>query len=147
MKVNWDEVPESGGFEPLPPGTYRGEIKNVDERTTRAGDPMWHLDIKVLQGEHRGRHVFDNLFFSKSGLRRVKNVGKQLGLPVEGTSELRPSDLVGLRVRVIVELEEYEGRQRNAVTYNGYQLADESEAPHQGKQSDSGASDAEVVPF
>ena len=69
---------------------------------------MWKLRFEVLDGEYRGRYIFDNMVFSDAALKRVKLICSRLGLDVSGEVELTPEVIMGRKCWVTVETEEYE---------------------------------------
>ena len=60
MKVNFDFT-NVDSFETIPQGKYTCYLFDVDEKTTRKGDPMYVLILKIAEGEHKGRQLFYNL--------------------------------------------------------------------------------------
>jgi len=62
---------------------------------TNKGDDLWKLTFDVLDTEHAGRKVFDNLNFSQGGLKRVKIIFMRVGYGDDYEGELDPDDLDG----------------------------------------------------
>lgn len=122
FRVNFDGVDDSGdqNYPVIRAGVYRFQVVDGDEVSTKKGDPMWKLRLEVDLGEHLGHVVWDNLVGRGPGLSRVKMLYKQLGLPCEGDQELAVSDVVGLSVWAEIDIDEYEGKRRNVVTFAGY---------------------------
>ena len=55
-------VEPNAPLEPLPPGDYEVQILQSEMRVTKAGTgQMLWLDMEVLQGPLKGRHVYDQL--------------------------------------------------------------------------------------
>lgn len=51
-------------YETLPAGKYVVSISKSDVKTTKAGDGQYlSLEMDVLEGEHKGRKVWDNINF------------------------------------------------------------------------------------
>lgn len=51
-----------GSFEAIPPGKYLAQIVRTEMKATNAGDGhYWALRWEILDGEHKGRLLFDNL--------------------------------------------------------------------------------------
>ena len=55
-------VEPNAPLEALPAGEYRVQILQSEMRVTKAGTgQMLWLDLEVLEGEHKGRHLYDQL--------------------------------------------------------------------------------------
>lgn len=140
-RIDFSTVEDAKDFTPLPEGEYLCRVDNVKEALTGAGDEMWKLRMAVVEGEHKGRYIFDNLVFSEKALKRAKFVCRCLGIDVSGEVDLTPDMIVGKQANVRVELEEYqddEGREkkRNRVPFAGYEKPDdETEEPTGGSSS------------
>jgi hypothetical protein len=86
---------------------------------------MWKLAFEVVEGDHMGRLIFDNLVFKTAGFQRVKSLCRVLGLDVSGQLDLRPDSIRGGSCYVTVDIEEYEDRhgdtqKRNKVAFDGF---------------------------
>lgn len=56
------QVEPAGSFEPLPAGKYVALIADSEHKTTKAGTGEYvELKLEVIDGEHKGRLVFDRL--------------------------------------------------------------------------------------
>ena len=59
--INFNEIADAN-FAPLPAGTYKAVITEAIEKQTKAGTGSYlSLTIEVIDGEHKGKKVFDNL--------------------------------------------------------------------------------------
>ena len=131
-KVNMHAVEDAQDFTPIPDGEYLAQLVEVDEnKTTRDGDPMWSVRWQVLEGEHAGRYVFDNLVFSAKALKRVKLVFSRLGLDVAKDQEVdwTPDMIIGKQARITVVTEEYEDqsgqkKKRSSIPYAGFEAVE-----------------------
>jgi hypothetical protein len=130
MKLDFSTVEDAESFVSIPEGTYSVRIAEVRENATRDGSPRWSLRLEVAEGEYAGRTAaWDSLVFSERGLPRVKQVLGLLGFDVSGAVELQPPDLIDLRARAQLQIEEYEDRltgkrqRRLRVPYSGYESA------------------------
>lgn len=128
INLDWNSVSDDDGTL-LPEGKYLVRVIGVREKTTRSGDVMWQLTLSVQDGEHEGAHLWDNVIFSQKALRRAKLIFSSLGFITEGEQELTPDMLKGRRCIVSVLVEEYEGRERNAVAFWGYESVPEEDVP------------------
>lgn len=125
-KIDFSTIEDAKSFTPVPEGSYHCEVAAVEQTTTNRGDEMWKLKLKVLEGEHEGRHLFDNLVFSPAALKRVKFVCTRLGLDTSGELDLTPAMLRGRTALVTVQIEQYvddEGRERsrNKIPFDAYE--------------------------
>jgi hypothetical protein len=149
-KVNWNDIPDSDDFSPLEPGRYLMEITKVDdEKTTNDGDEKWLLTLECVEGDRKGRKVWDSLIFSEGGLKRMKLIFSRLGMKIDGEVEFFPKDLIGKRALIDVEIQE-DNPKFNTVPYAGWNKVDGS-APaskaKSGKASPPPEEDDEELPF
>ncbi len=49
-------------FEPIPAGEYLLSANKIEERATRAGEPMYSVQFVVVDGAHVDRRIFTNFF-------------------------------------------------------------------------------------
>lgn len=69
---------EPNSFEVLPAGTYKVAIAKSEFKPTKSGDGEYlNLQLKVLEGEHKGRVLFDIL--------NLKNKSKDASIIAQGT--------------------------------------------------------------
>ena len=143
-RVDFARIQGRRSFTPLPEGTYPCRLVDVDESTTRSGDPMWKLTWRVLDGEYRGRRIFDTISFSERALKRTQHVLFVLGLDVGGKVDLVPEMILGRDCLVAVAIEDFVDatggtRSHNKVPFTGYRAlpstADDEEAPGTGEPS------------
>ena len=126
VTVNFDDVEDEKDFTPLPAGKYSVVVEDVTEKTTKAGNDMWSLKLKVTHGEFEGRFLFDNLvFLSGPGMQKVKMVFKRCGLPHEGTIDCWPDKLIGQKFYVGATIGEYNGKPTNDIGFNYYDTSEE----------------------
>ena len=127
-KINFDEIPDHGnGFRLAPEGQYLARVKNVEEKNTRNGDLMWSILLEIAKGDFSGTWVYDNLVFSHKALSRVKMVCKALGLETKGEVDLRKEAFIGRSCLIDVGIKEFNGKERNNVSFDGYHSADKPE--------------------
>jgi hypothetical protein len=136
-KIDFSTIEDAKTFTPVPEGTYLAEVNSVEQTTTGKGNEMWKLKLKILEGEHAGRHLFDNLVFASAAMKRIKLVCSRLGLDTSGELDLTPAMLRGRAALVTVQIEEYvdddgKERRRNRIPFDGYEAvgnASEEDAP------------------
>jgi len=146
-KIDFSKVEDVQDYTPLADGKYLCKLSEVEEAETQYGDEMFKLRFEVVQGEHTGRIIFDNMVFSEAAMKRVKLICSRLGLDVSGEIDVKPSMLEGRKCYVSVITEEYEDsegktKKRNVIPFAGYERA-EGEA---GKKDDAENSESDM-PF
>lgn len=101
-------------FEPLPSGQYYAKIVNPDDfylTESQSGKPMIKVAWTVMEGEHEGRKVFDNVVLSIDW--KVKQYCQAAG--IESGSALDTDDFIGMEGLVQVTQQEYNGETRNNI--------------------------------
>lgn len=105
---NWNEVSES--MPPVPPGVYLATISKfeVAENAKKTGTNL-RFQYKITdEGPAKGRVLFGYIQFQpeldERGLRELMN---RAGLKLADGQALRPADLIGSTVKLIVETEMY----------------------------------------
>lgn len=74
------KVAERKGFTPLPAGDYTCCISASEEKATAAGTGQYlKLTIEVLDGEHKGRLLFENLNLQNPSAKAVEIATETLG--------------------------------------------------------------------
>ena len=96
----------AGSGAPLPPGTYDAEIMSAEDTMSRANKPMLKLVLRVAGRSTLYYYVPEHVGF------RVDNLLDALGLDDLDTGAL---DLAGVKLRVEVEREHYQGEERAKV--------------------------------
>jgi hypothetical protein len=121
----------------VPEGVYEVRIAEARESRGRDGREHWGLRLEVLSGDWAGKTAaWDWLVWSERGVPRIKRIFRALGIDVGGTVSIHTHELIGLKARVMVGVEEREdpltGRStlRNRVPYDGYApLEEEADTP------------------
>lgn len=153
-KLNFDKIDDMESYSPVPAGQYLCRVKEIidendsgDKIETKSGDEMWKLRFSIVEGEFKGRNLWDNLVFSANALKRVKFICSRMGIPVSGNVDLTPKMLTGKVCLVTVNVEDYindqdQTKTRNVIPYDGYERADES-AVESAKNSTSSGDDSQ----
>lgn len=77
----WDQTEAAAGFDPLPSGVYRVIVDSGELTTSRSnGTPGLKLRLVVLDGEHRGRRLFHDVWLTADSMSRAKYELGQLGI-------------------------------------------------------------------
>jgi len=127
--INWDIIEDVNEFSPIPAGDYPFKVVDVKVKSTKAGDPMWNLELELIDNQYSGRKVWDNITFNLDGLKRVKLVCSRLGLKTEGKIDLKPEMLIGQKGVVTLVKTSYidpEGHEKpkNEIPFAGYKSLD-----------------------
>lgn len=117
---------KSASMEALPIGEYNVEVTKCDAVTSGNGKPMLKCTMKVIDGPHQNRGVFNNFVLSLENatalsifLRQMKSFGldenffAQLG--TAGTLDPVAGALVGRRARLKLGHRVWQGENRNEV--------------------------------
>lgn len=124
------KVAPTADMTPLPEGAYKVRIENDSVKPTRAGDgEMLAFVYEVLEGEYKGRKIFDNLCIKHPNVMTVSIARANLSAICHAVGVLRPTDTVQLHnipfmVRVVLQRQEETGKTFNTVkAYNKVQSA------------------------
>lgn len=108
----------AGTSEPLPSGKYTAVISKSEMVDTRAGDVQLKLTFQIVDGPHKGRNVWDRLFWvnnekGKAGKDEAVRISKgKLSSICHAIGVMRPSDsseLHGKPLTIIVGEEPRKG--------------------------------------
>ena len=145
---DWEST-EGGKYPPLPEGWYPVRISKATVKTVQGKEGPWDklaLTMEVLEGDHKGRLIFDDVFLGDNpkSRRRRALIWRRLGLVQKGArkASITEEDLVGRECAVEVKIADYEKNGKkvftNKVTWPGYkpleelgaeESLDESECP------------------
>jgi hypothetical protein len=114
MKVeDLTEVPEEPTSTLIPEGTYAVIVTDAEEKTSSKGTPGIGLDLEITEGSEKGRAVWDTAWVTDRAMWRVKKMLSALKYEIpEGEFDLNTADLIGRRMFVVCEHEEYDGKTR-----------------------------------
>lgn len=140
--IDWSDIPDvkheaKVKYPALGPGWYVMKVTHVDVGKSKDGFESWTLALVVTepgpidhpdvspQYDVMGRRVWDSIFWGGATeakaahcLQRAKLIYSRLGAPLLETQ--CPEDLLGKYAKVEVETEFYNGREKNRVTFAGY---------------------------
>jgi hypothetical protein len=104
VQLNFDatQVDPNKAFEPLPPGKYPVQIINSEKRLTKNGDGSYiRLELEVIEGEHRGRKLWDNLNLENKNQQAVDIAFRTLSAICHAVGILQPKDTDQLHFRAM----------------------------------------------
>lgn len=114
--IDFSNVKERGNFNPknIEPGDYAATIKKVEQQDSKAGDPMWIFTIE-LDDVPRASYphycvLTDNQYW------KIKALFQAAGIEVgKRKVKVDPNRLVGKKIAVGMEDDEYEGRVKSTI--------------------------------
>lgn len=128
-EVPFGEVSETENFSPIPEGKYICKIADVKKEITKNNNEVWKLTLEVVEGEYKGRKIFDNLVFTEKAYSRIKKLYSAIGgYDLAQARDCETSDILDQVVLVDTCIENYQDNNGNAksinkVTFAGYESA------------------------
>lgn len=113
-------------YKPLPKGDYLCSVEGIEQRTSKAGNPYLNVKLRVVDGDSKGRVIFDFLMPSAEkndkgemsfGMKKFLAFAKSSGIQgtITGTHEQFNHKTV--LAKVDVEEDDYNGGERNRVVW------------------------------
>lgn len=97
------KIEKSKGFEPLPVGAYTCCISASEEKATAAGTGQYlQLTIEVIDGEHKGRLLFERLNLQNPNPKAVEIAQETLAYICEAVGVLQPQNAMVLHGKPMV---------------------------------------------
>jgi hypothetical protein len=133
-KLNFPQIPDAEDYSLIPEGKYRMKVFDVQtDKNSSEGYEMWVLVLEIVEGEFKGRKVFDRIFFhNEKVVSRVKLICHRLGMDVSKSIDLTPRMLLHRQARMKVLIKPYEKdgewKKSNKVDFSGYEALGVSEA-------------------
>ena len=117
MTYQIDFTGEEQTFEPIPAGSYRAVIEDIEERP---GDkaPYWNIKTTISEGNFKGRNVWTNCSFVKEAQWKLKNLLISTGIWTanqKGTATFDRAALIGKQLGIKTGSETYEGKTRPTI--------------------------------
>lgn len=126
--VKWNDVPDPDDFPKHPAGDYPVRVVKIDE-DIYANPIVWTMTLEITEGPLLGQRFQDKMWFSEKALKRVKLVCSRFKLDTEGEVTLLPEHLLGREAWCHLEVETWEGKERNKVPFAGYSELQEWKQP------------------
>jgi hypothetical protein len=86
MELNWN-LEDIADEKPLPEGVYKAVITYTEGKTTKAGGKMLAVRWEIIEGEHQGQRVGQNITLENTsvaavdaGRRAIKNICQAVGI-------------------------------------------------------------------
>ncbi len=124
MRIDFGDVPEERRqrSRKIPEGEYKAKIVSWKKKwkdDDKSNTPYLQWTLQILEGKHKGVPFYENTSLKKDALFNLRNLifaatdGKK---NVAGkTVNFDPDTLVGAKIGIIVEDEEYENKLRSTV--------------------------------
>ena len=161
-KYNFNGVTANeGDFSVVPEGVYFVIMERAAEKRASTGTPMIKIKMRVTEGEHKGKLVFENIVLCEAMAGRNKHLLKILQQPHEGNVNINPDDWLNREFRIRVKHEPYQGKTQAKVSQFMYYEDEQKDgekpaaaagpgpAPHNGaaaKEKDAKPSGDEFAP-
>ena len=103
------------GVEPVPAGTYDVICEGGEEKTNKEGTGKCiNWTFSILNEEFIGKKLFDMTSLKETALWKLKGLLNALEAP-QDEEGFATEDAVGLKCKVVVDVESYEGQERNKI--------------------------------
>lgn len=87
----------------VPEGTYLVNIEDLEQTTTRNGDPMVVVYLKIIGGDQDGLNLVDRLTLTEKAMFRMVDFLRGLGIKTpKKRLQIDPSKIIGRKVQVEV---------------------------------------------
>lgn len=102
-------------FQIIPEGTHVVKIAKVLDKTFQSGSDGFSVAFEGVAGPGKGCQVFDNFPIVDTALWKIKTLLEAVGIKADGKVMLDTDKLIGKRLEIDVELEEYQGKDKPVV--------------------------------
>lgn len=121
--IDWNEVPESSQFSPIPAGEYKACLCGTTRKKTKSGDGEYlELCWQIIDGVHRGRMLWSRHNLWNKSQAAVDIAKREIRQMLESVSMLgkaqNASDILNLPLIIKVKLEKRKdtGEDSNAIS-------------------------------
>lgn len=116
LNVNLTNYKERFG-QTVPPGRYTVVVDDLEQTTSKQGNPMVNLWFRIVEGPHDGATIVDRVTVTEKALFRVVAFMQAIGQPTPRRNlQINLNTWLGKRLQVDVEDgEPYNGRVRSEV--------------------------------
>ena len=109
VKTLWNETAAADDYSPLPSGTYEMEALRGKEFRSKSGTPGYKITWKVKGGDHDGRLVWQDFWFTKAAMPMTKRDLGKLGIT---------ADRMELTDGIIARVQLVERTRDDGITFN-----------------------------
>jgi len=116
-----ERIEPQSAFKPLPTGTYTAVISASEERKTQSGNGSYlRLTLQIVDGEHKGRQLFENLNLDNPNPQAVEIAQQTLSSICHAVGVMQPDDSADLHdkpltITVITRKRKDTGEDANAI--------------------------------
>lgn len=132
MAFNLKNISSDTKRSAIPTGRYTVEFVEPAVTTSKGGDSMIKVKLKVVGGKENGRYAFDQLVFGDSSLWKIKQVLELIGSKLADGTNVTPeevaAELDGNKVSVYLE-EGLSNKQQPINNVKNYQAAPATAKP------------------
>ena len=121
MIIKWKE---QNSMDPVPEGLYLVQVLGVKKGESLNGNPTLKWELKIIEGEHKGRHLFENHTLTPKAIWRLSWFVSELGIDVKKIPDMNTDSeefnkVLSLckdrTIYVQVTIDSWEGKERNKV--------------------------------
>jgi hypothetical protein len=110
MSIIFDDSEAAGNGCP-PAGRYLVEITETKEKKSRrSGDGMVTIRTRIVEGDHAGYSIFDNIMLTGRGAGIGASKARAFGVRVKKGQPVNARDFIGRRAYCLAAPEEYRGK-------------------------------------
>ncbi len=115
FRDRWNDTTAAGDFEPLPAGEYVAKIIAGELESSRSkSTPGYRLTFVVIEGEHKGRRFWHDVWLTEAALPMAKRDLSKLGVTDPQQLEQPLPAVFVCRVKLIVRTDD-DRTERNRV--------------------------------
>lgn len=105
MKINFNDIPETNSFDPIPEGDYEVLVTGAQFKQSKTNKTMLVITYSVQDEDYGNRKLWQNMVIAPNSLWKIKETLVGLGFEPEGDFDLDPDELLGCDgiAEVIVE--------------------------------------------
>ena len=120
IRIDFTNVKDAAQFRPkhIEPGEYTGRVKAVEEKNNKDGEAMWVFTITLddVPGATYPYYIKLDFTSEKSQAWKVRQIATACGMTIPKKAlAVNPEKLVGKRLGVEIEEDEYQGRAKGVV--------------------------------
>lgn len=111
----------------VPRGAYHVAVKEITEEKANNGNEFIKLKLEIIEGEYKGNHLFDSIFFKGSDaekqkklLSRIVRIANRFGFKNENGRINIGDEWIGSKCWVKVDIEEKENGRFNRIGFADY---------------------------
>jgi hypothetical protein len=121
--ITADPSKAAKSYDPIPEGDYDLLVEKIEEKNSKNGDPMLSIKLKVENGEHTGRLLFETIMLNHANAAVVEMGQRKLHglmLLTGVTAPKKADDFLGLSFnsKVTQVRDKGTGGNRNEVAFN-----------------------------